>query len=431
MDAFLLITASNINRGSGGIERYINEQIRALNRANIPFFVVFPIRAKISLLNMDYFGFMEGRRYIGALDEKDIGSIAENLSNSDVQISTVIIHSLMNADIVKVSRLIEIFKPKEVTFFLHDFFSCCLQHNLMKNGRIFCKNAKLYQLKCGDCAFYKESIKHKNRVERLLRVADRYGLKFIAPSEVVKELWSEAYPEYKNKVFVLSHLKAVGEWKRPKCVDASVKIAYVGTQTENKGWDKWVAASNRLIAEGSPYDFYYFGESKDNRHGITNIDVSTSKMSRNAMIDALRNNGIGLVVLFSCWPETYSYTYSEASAADCFVITTSDSGNIARMVKKNGNGVILDDSSEALFEYLNNYDIVQKQVLNYQQKCHYVPLGYEENVYIGADSAVRAEQYNNEIIHMNCDRKLVHVNILKMLADFLYRIKYHRYLRGV
>jgi hypothetical protein len=66
------------------------------------------------------------------------------------------------------------------------------------------------------------------------------------------------------------------------------------------------------------------------------------------MVDALVEHGIDVVLLWSIWPETYSFTFFEALAAGCFVITNRNSGNIQAQVRQWNCGRVFDTESEML-----------------------------------------------------------------------------------
>ncbi len=71
------------------------------------------------------------------------------------------------------------------------------------------------------------------------------------------------------------------------------------------------------------------------------------------MIRALEKHRIDAAFLWSICPETYSFTTSEACAANCFIITNAMSGNIAARVRETGRGIVCRDEAE-LFELLRD-----------------------------------------------------------------------------
>ena len=83
------------------------------------------------------------------------------------------------------------------------------------------------------------------------------------------------------------------------------------------------------------------------------------------MVDALRKEPVDCVLLWSVWPETYSYTHYESFASNIFVITNRQSGKIAKQVEERGNGIVLNDEKE-LFRQLPTSE--RQRIFNEAQK---------------------------------------------------------------
>ena len=93
------------------------------------------------------------------------------------------------------------------------------------------------------------------------------------------------------------------------------------------------------------------------------------------MTDSLREEKMHVAVLWSLWPETYAYTYYEALAANCFVITNENSGNICAQVKARNNGTVVRDLSDILC----NESKLRKLVNDFRANDHIVPEELIEN----------------------------------------------------
>ena len=66
------------------------------------------------------------------------------------------------------------------------------------------------------------------------------------------------------------------------------------------------------------------------------------------MLDEMRESGINCAFMWSLCPETYSYAYFEALAANLFIITNRNSGNIAYLTCKNKNGIVYNELSDLI-----------------------------------------------------------------------------------
>jgi hypothetical protein len=204
-------------------------------------------------------------------------------------------------------------------------------------------------------------------------------ISFVAPSEVAKDVWSMVYPEYAEKVMVIYHQKMVGEYQRNKEAKDDkqpLNVAFVGYQRPLKGWDIWYDAVTR-IHKNVNYKFYQFGSVSTHLDYIEEVEVDFGK-DLNSMINGLRENKIDVAVLWSLWPETYSYTFYEAMAANAFVLTNCKSGNIAYQVKKFGNGVVADSIFD-LERILSDEQGLREKVTQFKIQKNNGPLELKEN----------------------------------------------------
>ena len=97
-----------------------------------------------------------------------------------------------------------------------------------------------------------------------------------------------------------------------------------------------------------PYELYYLGFSDIPNNSVKKIDVKVDADSPNKMLEEMKNANINCAFMWSICPETYSYAYFEAFAANLFIITNQDSGNIAYLVNKNKNGRVYQDINKFL-----------------------------------------------------------------------------------
>jgi hypothetical protein len=119
----------------------------------------------------------------------------------------------------------------------------------------------------------------------------------------------------------------------------------VGYEQINKGLETWW----RLCAHEpvcSHFDLYHLGAAGKKLPNVTYVSVSFQDEGPDAMVDALIRHGIDVVVLWSIWPETYSFTFFEALAAGCFVVTNRHSGNIQAQVRHWHCGRVFDNESD-------------------------------------------------------------------------------------
>jgi hypothetical protein len=140
------------------------------------------------------------------------------------------------------------------------------------------------------------------------------------------------------------------------------KIAFIGHPFHKKGWKVWrnIVTHDQL---SKLYDFYHLGNGGEG-HPEKFVPVTVCAEDRHAMVNALIEHGIDIVFLWSIWPETFCYVLYEAKAAGCFLVTHSNSGNVARTVASEGNGVVFKNEEE-LFEHLSDMNTVFSEMKDF------------------------------------------------------------------
>jgi hypothetical protein len=81
--------------------------------------------------------------------------------------------------------------------------------------------------------------------------------------------------------------------------------------------------------------------------------VAVTPDNPSAMIDALTDHDIDLVVVASPWPETFSFVTYEAMAAGADVIALADGGNVPVAVIKHRRGMVLRDEAALIAAFVN------------------------------------------------------------------------------
>lgn len=413
----LLVHYRNPYLYKAGSENYIISQINELEKKRISSIVVFPIKKYVFNREIQVWGVIYNQKLIYMKSIKKI-LILINVINTQSQCLGIFIHSIIGADL---DELYQIVRFRNTVFvYLHDFCTCCLQYNLLKNDQFYCGSAELDKEKCHDCKYYEATKKRKKELKNFFSKIP--GVKFISPSLTMKELWTEAYRDYKDQVIVIEHKRLSGQYEGNLQLikqKEKIKIAFVGNGLFTKGWQTWIKVVNQLYEEGSAVNFFHFGNIPIEKPYIKHVSVSFLKDGENAMIHALRKYDIHAVVLFSIWPETYSYTYYESFASNCFVITTNNSGNIAKLVQANKNGVILENSTKSLYEFLRDENKLRKKINAYRLSGIKGPENLENNL----DYLFLLHEEESQFIDVS-NSKVTTNQIVEVFMEILYRIRY-------
>ena len=378
----LIIANANPYVYSDGVKKYIQVQDSSFQDKEIDSLTLFPIIRRFNLGSaLHLWGCVlrvNERRYYRTLNDKHLTMFAKKYGS---RIDAIFMHHLKDVNTVILQKVLSVCSGR-VFFYVHDYYTCCTSINLLKNGKVFCGSSILLENKCKECLFYKKTLKTKGGVERLLTCVEK-RLEVIAPSEIAASYWSDAFPQFKEKVRVVGHQVFSGEYKENKCLlqkDEPVRVAFVGAGDYLKGVDYWKNAINQLGLNKN-LSFYHFGRSYWDNENVKHFDVSANSKKHDTMISALRKNKIHVAILNSFVPETYSYTYYEALSSNCYIVTNEKSGNIAYEVRKNHNGIVLSNPAD-LTQCLSDVKKLKNDVNEFRKNKENGPL----NAYPNTDS---------------------------------------------
>lgn len=373
--AVLSISYGNYFKFHGGTDKIIQSHRKVLKKKKISYLFISPKVRKISE-NKGFFHFWEimiDDVCYGLVDSNELLGIIGTLhQEKDVEIIGLHVHHLLRVFIPDVKIIWDNIKLP-ITMFIHDYYTICENYFLLRNKEEFCGGEQVNKKKCESCCFYK---KVKKRAEGVRSLLYEYQNRIIAviPSQYAREIWLIAYKEFEDRAFVVPHLELHGSYKgnmNQLKKRNKVKVAFIGLQAEMKGWEIW-KDSIRNMDRHKELEFFYLGTGQERIHEVQNIEVSFQTMGEDAMIKTLRKYEIDCVVLWSIWPETYSLTFFECYASNVFVITNENSGNIAAMVRKYGNGTILREGRD-LKKILEDEENFKNIINQWRNGCQYGP----------------------------------------------------------
>lgn len=286
-------------------------------------------------------------------------------------IDYIYINQLLTYPIEKIINFIMATKLKYI-FFVHDFYSVCPEYTLLNQNRVYC-NAEKNIEKCSLCLKKQNNIICKD-IKYWRKIFEDFlskAIKVIAPSESTAKIIKSYYPklnivvkehdipEYIHKTFNLEFLKK-----------DKLNVAVIGAINEIKGSNIIYDLVENIRKEKLPINIKIIGitnlqsEYYKSKDGILEI---TGRYNNNNISDLLAKYQIGLVVISSIVPETYSYTTSEAIYSG-YPIIVFDIGAPADRVRNLNCGWILKklDSKELLDKITflaNNKEEISKKLL--------------------------------------------------------------------
>lgn len=275
----------------------------------------------------------------------------------------VIVHHMMGHVPELVSKLVAATGTRDCFVWLHDFFTICPSYALQRNNLTFCGAPDIKSNSCKICLFGKERASHQKRMQAFFASVEA---KVLAPSNGAMDLWKANSKLTPASAEVLPHVKLTKKNKKANGTaseaDAPKRIAFVGYPGIHKGWHTFVKLHKQLnTREG--YRFVYFGSNPPPAtENLQHVAVTVTAENPGAMIDALAENQIDLVLHWASCFETFSFSTIEAICAGSAVLTNAGSGNVASLVRKYDAGAVLNDEEDLLelFEDGRAEDLVSK-----------------------------------------------------------------------
>jgi hypothetical protein len=261
----------------------------------------------------------------------------------------VIIHSLLGHSVEWAKHLINLSKGQRCWFWLHDFFTLCPSHALQRNNVSFCGAPVIESNACAICVYGDERRLHLQRVRGLFEVA---AVTAVAPSDVTREFWYSKAKLPKTEVVVLPHMEM--EWiEREKPLpyqgDKPIAIGFLGTPTHHKGWNTFESVV-KTLSDDARFRFVYFGNIMPPMTDIECVNVHVTADDETAMTRAISEAQIDYVLHWTNCFETFSLTAHEGIAAGAYILTNSNSGNVAAVIEKTGKGAVF-ENEQALIAF--------------------------------------------------------------------------------
>jgi hypothetical protein len=213
---------------------------------------------------------------------------------------------------------------------VHDFFTLCQSHALMRNNVAYCGAPPPDSMACAICCHGTERGDHLRRVHDLFAVLRPVVL---APSACALETWRrQGFAHAEAAVIPLASVQfpLVSDGAPPaETGTRPIRVAHIGARTHMKGWAAFESLVTRH-AEDDRYAFFQLGSPRGRPMppALRTVPVHVRSSNRLAMVEAIRAQAIDVVVIWSLCAETFCFTVHEALAAGAFVVARAGAGNV-------------------------------------------------------------------------------------------------------
>jgi hypothetical protein len=291
---------------------------------------------------------------VGTADASDVIAVLRDLA-ADVSVEAIVVHALHGHSPEVVAEMYRAAKPRTAWFWIHDYFSLCPGYTLMRNQVEYCHGPPPDSAACRLCIFGAARVAHLPRIETLF---SQIPFTFVAPSAAAADVWQKGWGASAPCVVVHEHCTVEWTTTGPALATVAradpclpVRIAFIGYPSGHKGWNVYADLARRF-GRSDAYRFLQFGLENAEMPWIEHVSVAVTPESPTAMLDALVAAEVDVTILWSLWPETFSFALHEALAAGTFVVTNPDAGNIARVTADlEGHGVVLRSEEDLLARF--------------------------------------------------------------------------------
>lgn len=269
-----------------------------------------------------------------------------------------VVHSLLGHAPEAIARLADAIDARTYVW-AHDYLALCSNWLLLRNDIEHCGAPPPGSPACSICAYGVERVRH---VERISALHEALRPVLLAPSAPALSLWRARadHPLRDARVAVPARIEWTGT--RAPLDDASagrpLRIAFVGHGAVHKGWggfDRLV----RRFRDDPRYEFLHLGDLGAPPLGMERVTVRVGSDDPDAMVRALREREVDVALVWSLWPETFSFTTVEAMAAGAFLLVRASAGNAVRLAEEHRHGLVLPDET-ALLEAFGTGSLIER-----------------------------------------------------------------------
>jgi GT2 family glycosyltransferase len=280
------------------------------------------------------------------LNFKEISSEEFNYLLNSLQVSKIFVNQLVSYPVKKAIDLI-MNSECEYIFFIHDYFVICPRYTLLLNSGKTCVNRI-----CGgewkkSCSVCKDIDIDFMEWHTMFSEFLQHAKTIIAPSVATKNIVNSVYPDV--DIMVQKHIilhKLSKTFKKDFFTQRPLIIGVIGALGKQKGSKIVCELANKIRKEKLPIKIKIIGYTDlhikpyCSNDGILEI---TGRYDNKAISSLLEKYQVGIVLIPSIWPETFSYTTEEALQSG-YPVMTFNLGAPAERVNET-NGWLIDEIS--------------------------------------------------------------------------------------
>jgi glycosyltransferase involved in cell wall biosynthesis len=372
----------------GGIEYHQLDLISSFIRKKIPVYLLFPERDFICLRLYENYRIKEfkypGRRLDDhRLRDADIENTFQQILN-ETHVDIVHFQSIRTLPL----SLVEIAKnnKKKVLLTLHEYYFWCINCIMLAPDFCWFEEDEETCYRCLVKSKYKISegyVKERRQyINSLFQIVD----KVITPSFYVKDVFLSLYKNLVNERCAViefgidKNILESNGGKSTRVKNGKLYLAFLGNFLHYKG-NRTFLELLKYYKNSDALDFTIIGNIYDPSLVPSHKNLTVAGgYTRDKVVKKIQHINPDLILLLSNWPETFSYTLSEAIASSMPVIAT-DCGALRERVAKEAVGFLVpvEDPVPRIIEIIEDLkhhpeimQFLRKKVLEAQKRLRTV-----------------------------------------------------------
>ena len=345
------LSHDNYLENTGGVQKFIRDESACAQKEKFAYLHLCPALPNIGLaanrVNATFLiNCTLNDNFLGTFTVQEIEETIKELVIKLPKLNHIsVVHSLMGWHINGVIALAGT-ALKHRFFYAHDYFSLCTEYRLLRNNLLPCDAPELDSNSCNICAHGRTREAHLGQMDTLFK---KLKPTLLFPSNLAKNVFKNARPDFKLKGIVVPHLNVIVNEKAQvvqRRKKDKIRIAFCGAPVPHKGFahfEQIVEACR--TARG--LEFYHFGTTDTKLLGVTFVEV-VMKSGKSVMAKKLSEKDIDIVFVGSTWRETFNFVSYEAVQSGAGIVALSSSGNVTDFVCEQGVGEVINTWQECV-----------------------------------------------------------------------------------
>lgn len=223
-------------------------------------------------------------------------------------------------DLIEVTHQCEI----PIVCTVHDYYFICPTFHMVKSDGSFCETCEIEKVDL-ECLAQNSYLSYSGYDrEKLAKWRDEFRKisgfidEFVFPSAAARTLFEKYFKIEHSKAVVIMH----GDSIQSAVIEDSpasekLRVGVIGSLWKHKGFSlvEYIVENN----DDEDIVFFHFGDTSISSDKLTKL----GRYEQNNIVSLLKQYQIDVLLILSTWPETFSYTLSEAIKADIPPIVTN------------------------------------------------------------------------------------------------------------